>query len=87
MSKRPRFKTSCITSSRGNYVRKTHYTNIQAELAKRGITASLKDIIDADTTISLKPKEHKYIVMCFGQRVEITAEEASRLDPTLVIKL
>lgn len=85
--KRKRFNTACIASSRGNYVRKTHYVNIQLELSKRGVIATLKDIIDADITISLMPKDNKYIVMCFGHRIEITAEEARMLDPKLVIKL
>lgn len=85
---RQRFKRSCISSSRGGYVRKSHYTKIQKELEDRGVVASLKDIIEVDITISLRPKQYgKYIVRCFGKEIEITADEAMKLPQNLVIRL
>lgn len=84
MSKRDRFSRSCVASSRGPYVRKSHYLLIQERLAKRGIAASLKDIMEVSITISIKPK---YYAKCFGKKIYLSESQARTLGPELIIKL
>lgn len=84
MSKRDRFSRSCVASSRGPYVRKSHYLLIQERLEKRGIVASLKDIMEVSITISIKPK---YYAKCFGKKIYLSESQARTLGPELIIKL
>ena len=81
--KRPRFSRNCLASSRGAYVRKSHFLYIQEQLAKRGTEAKLEDIIEVCTTISIK----RYYIRCFGKLKRITEREAMVLKPELVIVL
>lgn len=84
MDKRNRFSRNCLASSRGSYVRKSHLLFVQENLAKRGITASIKDIIEVTITISVKPR---YSAKCFGKTIRLSEHEAKKLSPQLVIKL
>lgn len=84
MSKRERFSRSCIASSRGPYVRRSHYLLIQERLAERGIVANLEDIIEASIIISIKPK---YYTKCFGKKIYLSESQARTLGPELIIKL
>lgn len=81
--KRTRFNRNTVASSRGSYVRKSHYLYIQEQLEERGIKAEINDIIEVSITI--KPQT-KYMVKCFGTTMYITKEQASKLNPELVIK-
>lgn len=83
MSKRNRFKRSAVASSRGPYVRKSHFLYIQECLKARGIYAPLEDIIEISITIKVKTN---YAVKCFGQTIVISEEEAMKLNPELIIK-
>lgn len=80
---RPRFSRNCLASSKGAYVRQSHFLYLQEQLAKRGIEAELKDIIEVSTTISTT----RYYVRCFGKIKEITKREAMMLESKLVIVL
>lgn len=82
--KKNKFSRNCIASSRGSYVRKSHLLFVQENLAKRGIKATLKDILEVEITISIKPK---YVAKCFGKTIILSEQEAKSFDPTLVIKL
>lgn len=84
MSKRNRFSRSCVASSRGPYVRKSHYLSIQERLAERGTMADLKDIMEVSITISIKPK---YYTKCFGKIIHLSESQARKLNPELIIKL
>lgn len=84
MNKRDRFSRSCVASSRGPYVRKSHFLLIQERLAERGVVASLEDIMEVSITVSIKPK---YYAKCFGKRVYLTESQARKLGPELIFKL
>lgn len=81
--KRPRFSRNCLASSRGAYVRQSHFLYIQEQLAKRNIEVKLEDIIEVSITIRVK----RYYVKSFGNLKRITEREAMMLTPELVIIL
>ena len=72
MSKREKFSRSAVASSRGSYVRKSHFLLIQEELAKRGFEETLKDIIEVSITIKVQPK---HIIRWGNLTIEISEEE------------
>lgn len=82
--KRNKFSRNAVASSRGSYVRKSHYLYVQECLKVRGINASIQDIIEVDITIKVKPK---YAVKCFGRTLFISEKEAKKLNPEMVITL
>lgn len=84
MSKRDKFSRNAVASSRGSYVRKSHYLYIQEQLNARGIEASLEDIIEVSITVKAKTR---YAVKCFGKIKFISEFEASQLDSNLVIHI
>lgn len=79
--KRPRFSRNCLASSRGAYVRQSHFLYIQEQLAKRNIEVELEDIV----SITIRVK--RYYVKSFGNLKRITEREAMMLTPELVIIL
>ena len=82
--KKARFNRNAVASSRGSYVRKSHFLLIQEELAKRGFEETLEDIIEVSVSIRVR---HKCYIKCFGKLIAITEEEAAKLDTKLVIRL
>lgn len=70
--KKARFNRNAVASSRGSYVRKSHFLLIQEELAKRGFEETLKDIIEASITIKVQPK---HIIRWGNLTIEISEEE------------
>lgn len=82
--KKARFNRNAVASSRGSYVRKSHFLLIQEELAKRGFEETLEDIIEVSVSIKVR---HKCYIKCFGKLIAITEEEAAKLDTKLVIRL
>ncbi len=72
MSKRNKFSRNAVASSRGSYVRKSHYLLMQEELAKRGFEETLEDIIEVSITIKVKPK---HIIRWGNLVMEISEEE------------
>ena len=72
MNKRQRFNRNAQASSRGSYVRKSHFLLMQEELAKRGFKENLKDIIEVSITIKVKPK---HIIRWGNLTIEISEEE------------
>lgn len=84
--KKARFNRNAVASSRGSYVRKSHFLLIQEELAKRGFEEELKDIIEVSITIKVK----KCYAKCLGKLVVISEEDAKRIEstnPELIIRL
>lgn len=81
---RERFKRSAVASSRGSYVRKSHFLLIQEELSARGFEEDLADIIEISITVKVKPV---YGVKCFGKIIAISEDMANKLGPDLVIRL
>lgn len=81
---RSKFNRNAVASSRGSYVRKSHFLLIQEELAKRGFEETLEDIIEVSVSIRVR---HKCYIKCFGKLIAITEEEAAKLDAKLVIRL
>lgn len=82
--KKARFNRNAVASSRGSYVRKSHFLLIQEELAKRGFEETLEDIIEVSVSVRVS---HKCYIKCFGKLIAITEEEAAKLDTKLVIRL
>ena len=82
--KKERFNRNAVASSRGSYVRKSHFLLIQEELAKRGFEETLEDIIEVSVSIKIR---RKCYTKCFGKLIAITEEEAAKLDTKLVIRL
>lgn len=82
--KKARFNRNAVASSRGSYVRKSHFLLIQEELAKRGFEETLEDIIEVSVSIRVR---RKCYIKCFGKLIAITEEEAAKLDTKLVIRL
>lgn len=82
--KKVRFNRNAVASSRGSYVRKSHFLLIQEELAKRGFEETLEDIIEVSVSIRVR---RKCYIKCFGKLITITEEEAAKLDTKLVIRL
>lgn len=82
--KKARFNRNAVASSRGSYVRKSHFLLIQEELAKRGFEETLKDIIEVSVSVRVR---RKCYIKCFGKLIAITEEEAEKLDTKLVIRL
>lgn len=80
---RPRFSRHCIASSRGAYVRKSHFLYVQEQLALRGTTATIEEIIEATTVIMSR----KYYIRCFGKLKRITEKEARTLKSSMVVIL
>lgn len=80
--KRTRFSRNCLASSRGAYVRQSHFLYIQEQLAKRGIEARLEDIIEVSITIRVT----RYYVRCFGKLIRVTEREAMMLGDVTIIK-
>jgi len=83
---RKKFKRTCLGSSRGAYVRKSHFLLMQEELAKRGFSEDLRDIIKVSITIKVK----KCYVKCLGKMIVISEEDAKRIErtnPELIIRL
>lgn len=72
MSKRQRFNRNAQASSRGSYVRKSHFLLIQEELAKRGFKETIEDIIEVSITVKVKPK---HIIRWGDLVMEISEEE------------
>ena len=70
--KKARFNRNAVASSRGSYVRKSHFLLIQEELAKRGFEEDLKDIIEVSVTIKVQPK---HIIRWGNLTIEISEEE------------
>ena len=77
---RKKFKRTCLGSSRGAYVRNSHFRMIQEELQKRGIVADLCDII----TVTIKKR---MAIKVFGKVILLTEEEAKKVDNKLIIYL
>lgn len=84
---RQRFKRSAIASSRGSYVRKSHYLLIKESLEERNIDASIEEIIEVSIVTKAKVKTVKYAVRYFGKLIIISKEEAEKLDPKVVVEL
>ena len=82
--KKARFNRNAVASSRGSYVRKSHFLLIQEELAKRGFEETLEDIIEVSVSIRVR---RKCYIKCSGKLIAITEEEAAKLDTKLVIRL
>ena len=82
--KKARFNRNAVASSRGSYVRKSHFLLIQEELAKRGFEETLKDIVEVSVSVKVRCKCY---IKCFGKLIAITEEEAAKLDTKLVIRL
>ena len=82
--KKARFNRNAVASSRGSYVRKSHFLLMQEELAKRGFEETLEDIIEVSVSVRVR---HKCYIKCFGKLIAITEEEATKLDTKLVIRL
>lgn len=82
--KKTRFNRNAVASSRGSYVRKSHFLLIQEELAKRGFEETLEDIIEVSVSIRVR---RKCYIKCFGKLIVVTEEEAAKLDTKLVIRL
>ena len=83
---RIRFNRNAVASSRGSYVRRTHFLLMQEELAKRGFSEDLRDIIKVSITIKVK----KCYVKCLGKMIVISEEDAKRIErtnPELIIRL
>lgn len=70
--KKARFNRNAVASSRGSYVRKSHFLLIQEELAKRGFEEDLRDIIEVSVTIKVQPK---HIIRWGNLTIEISEEE------------
>ena len=86
MKNRDKFSRNAVASSRGSYVRKSHFLLIQEELAKRGFKETLEDIIEVSITIKVK----KCYAKCLGKIVVISEEDAKRIErtnPELIIRL
>jgi hypothetical protein len=84
--KRDKFSRNAVASSRGSYVRKSHFLLIQEQLKARGFDEDLKDIIEASITIKVK----KCYAKCLGKMVIISEEDAKRIErtnPELIIRL
>lgn len=81
---RKRFNRHSVASSRGNYVRVAHFRLLQEGLEERGIKADLKDIAEVEVRVALK--KHKCAVKVFGKLMFISEDEASRLNPELIIR-
>ena len=73
---RKKFSRGAVASSRGSYVRKSHFLLVQEELAKRGFEEELNDIIEVSITIKVKPK---HIIRWGDLVMEISEEEWNRL--------
>ena len=84
MKNRDKFSRNAVASSRGSYVRKSHFLLIQEELAKRGFEETLEDIIKVSVSIRVR---RKCYIKCFGKLIAVTEEEAAKLDTKLVIRL
>lgn len=70
--KKARFNRNAVASSRGSYVRKSHFLLIQEELAKRGFEETLEDIIEVSITIKV---QLKHIIRWGNLTMEISEEE------------
>jgi hypothetical protein len=81
---RSKFNRNAVASSRGSYVRKSHFLLIQEELAKRGFDETLEDIMEVSVSVRVR---RKCYIKCFGKLITITEEEAAKLDAKLVIRL
>lgn len=84
--KRNKFSRNAVASSRGSYVRKSHYMAIKEQLHNRNVEADLNDIIEASIILSFKVKPTFYVKI-FGKLLKISEEEAAKLEPSLIIKL
>lgn len=69
---RQKFNRNAQASSRGSYVRKSHFLLIQEELSKRGFKETLEDIIEVSITIKTQPK---HIIRWGNLTIEISEEE------------
>ena len=86
MKNRDKFSRNAVASSRGSYVRKSHYLLIQEQLAARGFKEDLRDIIEVSIAIKVK----KCYARCLGKLVVISEEDAERIErtnPELIIRL
>lgn len=72
---RKKFSRGAVASSRGSYVRKSHFLLVQEELAKRGFEEELKDIIEVSITIKVKPK---HIIRWGDLTLELSEEEYNK---------
>ena len=70
--KKARFDRNAVASSRGSYVRKSHFLLIQEELAKRGFEETLENIIEVSVTVKVQPK---HIIRWGNLTIEISEEE------------
>lgn len=75
MSERQRFNRNAQASSRGSYVRKSHFILLQEELLKRGFEEELKDIIEVSITIKVKPK---HIIRWGNLTLELSEEDYNK---------
>lgn len=86
MSKRKRFSRNSVASSRGNYVRVSHFKQLQEGLEERGYKEELKDIAEVSISVVIKSPQ-RYAVKIFGKLIQISEDEAKNLSPELIIKL
>lgn len=75
MKNRNKFNRNAVASSRGSYVRKSHYLLVQEQLAARGFKEDLRDIIEVSITIKVKPK---HIIRWGDLTLELSEEEYSK---------
>lgn len=72
MKNRNKFSRNAVASSRGSYVRKSHFLLLQEELKRRGFEEELRDIIEVSITIKVKPR---HIIRWGNLAIEISEEE------------
>lgn len=82
---RKRFNRNSVASSRGNYVRVSHFKLLQEGLEKRGYKEELKDIAEVSISAYVNiPK--RYAIKVFGKLMVISKDEAMKLNNELVIR-